>query len=86
MWPIRKGRPVSLQLPAIKTAADVVGALGAVADAMAGGEITPDEGAAVAAVLETKRRAIETAELDARSLVWRRRRRHEHEGQSRGAA
>ena len=66
VWPIRKGRPVSLQLPAIKTAADVVGALGAVADAVAGGEITPDEGAVVAAVLETKRRAIETAELDAR--------------------
>ena len=33
---------------------------------MAAGEITPDEGAAVAAVLETRRRAIETVELESR--------------------
>jgi len=32
--------------------ADIVPALGRIADAVAGGEITPDEGAAVAAVLE----------------------------------
>lgn len=66
VWPARKGRPVSLDLPAIKTAADVVKAIGRVADAVAAGAITPDEGQAVAAMLEAKRRAIETVELEAR--------------------
>ena len=66
IWPGRKGRPVTLNLPSISAASDLVTALGLVADAVAGGEITPDEGSAVATVLETKRRAIETVELDAR--------------------
>src|SRR5262249_34696262 len=66
IWPIRKGRPVSLDIPPIVAAADIVAALGLVAEAVGAGEITPDEGAAVASVLETKRRAIETAELEAR--------------------
>ena len=66
IWPVRKGRAVSLDLPAIKTAADVVAAVGLVADAVGTGTITPDEGQAVAAVLETKRRAIEMVELEAR--------------------
>ena len=56
VWPARKSRTAALQLPMIKTATDVAAALGALADAVANGEITPDEGAAVAAVLETKRR------------------------------
>jgi len=43
-----------------------VTALGTLADAVAGGDITPDEGAAVANILETKRRAIETVELEIR--------------------
>ena len=69
IWPVRKGRPVSLSLPAIETAADIVKALGVVAGAVGAGEITADEGAAVAAVLETKRRAVETSELEARISV-----------------
>lgn len=66
VWPTRKSRPVSLTLPAIKTAADVVSALGSVANAMAEGDLTPDEAQAVSVVLEGKRRAIETVELEAR--------------------
>lgn len=66
VWPIRKGRPVSLDIPPIETAADIVSALGAVTTAMAAGDITPDEGASVASVLEIKRRTIETADLTAR--------------------
>lgn len=66
IWPARRSRPVSLDLPAIKSAADVVAALGVVADAVGSGAITPDEGQAVGAVLETKRRAIETVELESR--------------------
>ena len=55
IWPARKGRPITLALPSIKNAADIVFALGAVADAVAAGDVTPDEGSAGSAnVLETK--------------------------------
>jgi hypothetical protein len=66
IWPVRKGRPIALTLPAIQSAADVVAAVGAVADAVGAGDITPDEGQAVAAILEAKRKAIETVELESR--------------------
>lgn len=66
VWPIRKGRPVTLDIPTVTTAADIVGALGAVTTAMAAGDITPEEAASVASVLEIKRRTIETADLTAR--------------------
>jgi hypothetical protein len=69
IWPARKGRPVVVDLPGIKTAADVAAALGSVAQAMAAGEITPDEAQAFSAVLESKRRAIETVELEARIVA-----------------
>jgi hypothetical protein len=66
VWPAKKGRPVRLDLPAIKTAPDILAALATVIDATGKGEITTDEAAAVAGVLEMKRRAIETVELEAR--------------------
>lgn len=66
-WPARRGRPVTLpDMPTMTAAADLVAALSVVAQAMAAGEITPDEGQAVAAVLESQRKAIETADLAAR--------------------
>ena len=64
--PVRKGRPVTLPLPAVNTAGDVLAALGATVKAMADGDITPDEAATVAGVLEVKRRSIETVELTIR--------------------
>jgi hypothetical protein len=66
IWPARKSRPIAMTLPAIQSAADVLAAVGAVADAVGAGEITPDEGQAVASILEAKRRAIETVDLEAR--------------------
>jgi hypothetical protein len=66
IWPAKKGRPVRLDLPAIKTAPDILAALAAVVDATGKGEITTDEAAAVAGVLELKRRAIETVDIEAR--------------------
>jgi hypothetical protein len=66
IWPARKSRPIALTLPAIQSASDVVAAVGAVADAVGAGDITPDEGQAVASILEAKRRAIETVELESR--------------------
>ena len=64
--PVRKGRPVPLPLPTVETAADVMAALGVTVTAMSEGEITPDEAAVVAGVLEIKRRAIETVEIERR--------------------
>jgi hypothetical protein len=66
IWPARKSRPIALTLPAIQSASDVVAAVGAVADAVGAGDITPDEGQAVASILEAKRKAIETVELESR--------------------
>ena len=64
--PVRKGRPVNVNLPPISSAEDVSGAIGATIEAMAQGDITPDEASVIAGVLEVKRKAIETVELDAR--------------------
>jgi hypothetical protein len=66
LWPERKGRPVEVALPEVASAADLVPALAAVAAAMGRGELTPEEAQAVAGVLETQRRAVETAELEQR--------------------
>ena len=65
IWPTRKGRAVEVALPEVTTAADLVPALAAVA-AMGRGEVTPGEAQAMCAVLESQRRAIETATLEAR--------------------
>lgn len=59
-------RPVKFDLPPIETASDLVTALGAIAQAVARGELTPSEAQAVSSVLENKRRAFETVELEAR--------------------
>jgi pantothenate kinase len=69
LWPERKGRPVTFDLPALSTAADAVAATAAVAAAVAGGDLSPEEGQAVASVVETHRRMIETADLDRRLAV-----------------
>ena len=64
--PVRKGRPVSVNLPPISTAGDVLGAIGATIEAMSQRDITPDEASVIAGVLEVKRKAIETVDLKAR--------------------
>jgi hypothetical protein len=65
-WPARKSRPINLDLPAVNAAADIVPALGRITEAVAAGEITPEEAQAVAALLEGKRKAIETVDVLAR--------------------
>jgi hypothetical protein len=64
--PARRGRPVTFTLPVVATTADLVAALGAILAAVATGELTPDEGAAVAGLIESKRKAIEIVDLEAR--------------------
>jgi hypothetical protein len=66
IWPPRRGRPIQVKLPPITTAADLPAALAAVVQAVAAGELTPEEASAIANMLEVQRRAVETAGLDAR--------------------
>jgi hypothetical protein len=53
-------------LPPIDTAADITKAVGTGATAVAAGQLTPEEGGAVASILEVKRKAIETSDLESR--------------------
>lgn len=64
--PPRKDAPVQFDLPPMQSAADSAKAAGAVLDAVAGGELTPTEGAHIMALVEGYRRALETSELEAR--------------------
>jgi hypothetical protein len=65
-WPHRRGRPVELDLPSVEKAGGLVQAQAAVVAALARGELTPDEAAAVASLLENQRRAIEMHDLEKR--------------------
>ena len=52
-----------IRLAEVRVVPDVTAAI---VEAVAGGDVTPEEGAAVAAVVETHRRAIETEDLERR--------------------
>src|SRR6266436_6835504 len=62
--PPRKSRRVSFDLPKIEKTEDLLPAFAAVVAAMAAGEIALDEAAAVMGVLEAKRKAIETVNIE----------------------
>lgn len=64
--PAIKSRHIEIDLPPVETAQDIQAAQGAVIAAMARGEITPDDASTVAGVLEARRRALETVELEKR--------------------
>ena len=66
LWPERKGRAVLFDMPPIETASDIAAALGRIANAVAAGEASPEEGAAMASIFEAQRRAMETVELERR--------------------
>lgn len=59
----RKDRPVRFALPPMKTVDDAASAMAAVAAAVATGDLTPTEAAALADVVETFRRTLETTDL-----------------------
>jgi hypothetical protein len=64
--PARKSRSVAFDLPDVNQAADLVPAFAAVVRATASGTIAPDEAMTVAGVLEMKRKAIETVDIERR--------------------
>lgn len=62
----RRERVVRFALPPIASAADIAGAMGAVAAAVADGALTPGEAGALAQIVDTFVRAIETSDFDRR--------------------
>jgi len=64
--PPRKDAPVSFDLPPITTAADTVAASSALLDAVAAGEVTPDEAGRVMALLTAHKSLVEAGDLEAR--------------------
>lgn len=61
--PPLKERPISLDLPDTGTAAGVEAAQAAILAAVAAGSILPGEAAALSALVEARRRAIETSDI-----------------------
>ncbi len=64
--PLRRGRPVRFNLPMLEGPGDLVKALGGILHAVASGDLTPDEASTVAGILDAKRRAIETTDIESR--------------------
>jgi hypothetical protein len=64
--PVRRGRPVRFEAPATIDATGIVEAFNNLVTAIAAGEMTPEEGIAVANVLELGRKAIETEQTEVR--------------------
>lgn len=64
--PPRKDAPVSFTLPPIKTAADTVTASSSLLEAVAAGEVTPDEAGRVMALLTSHKALVEAGDLERR--------------------
>ena len=64
--PPRKDSPVQFAMPAMASANEAADALSGILDAVAQGEITPDEASRVASIVEVFRKTLETTELEAR--------------------
>ena len=64
--PPRKGRAVEIDLPPVETVDDLHAAYGAVMDAVATGEVTPEQAREVADLLEMRRRTFETLDQEER--------------------
>lgn len=66
VWPARKGRPLSLPLPALPTATDLPAATAEIVAATARGDLTAEEAVGLVSVLNAHREALQVADLDAR--------------------
>jgi hypothetical protein len=64
--PPAKGRPVHLELPALKTASDGAMALDIVVQAVGTGALTPEEGNSVATLVAEHRKQLEATEFEQR--------------------
>ena len=64
--PQRKSRAVAFEAPRIDRVEDLAGAIGSIFQEVAGGRLRLDEGATLVGMLESKRRAMETIDLEKR--------------------
>ena len=64
--PARKSRTLKFEVPSMERAEDLPAAMGAILDQVAEGSLFLDEAAALIGMLEAKRRAIETTDIEAR--------------------
>jgi hypothetical protein len=64
--PPRKGAPISMTLPPVRTAQEAVEASAALLAAVAAGEVTPEEAGSVMALLVGHKSVIETGDLERR--------------------
>lgn len=69
LLPLAKASNARFRLPPVGTAAELTAAISAVTQAVAEGELSPQEGESVARVIESQRRNIEVAEFDARIRI-----------------
>lgn len=67
--PARRDASITFALPPIKTASDTVTASASLLDAVAAGEVTPDEAGRVMALLTAHKSLVETGDLEARILA-----------------
>jgi hypothetical protein len=63
LCPPRRERSVSLEMPSIKSASDLITAAAALTDATAAGDITPGEAASLSTLVGNVAKAIETVEI-----------------------
>lgn len=66
VWPARRGHPVQIDAPEIRSTADLLPASAAVTSAVLNGDVTPEEGAATARVLAAHESIIEIVDLERR--------------------
>jgi len=64
--PLRKGRAMAFPLPSTRTAGELVEAMAEVVRGTSSGELTVDEAAGFAQVLEAQRKIIETSDIEER--------------------
>jgi hypothetical protein len=64
--PPRRERPAKIELPALRTAADSIMAMGAILAAVAAGEVTPGEASEMAKLVDVFVRALEVTEIEQR--------------------
>jgi hypothetical protein len=63
VWPPRKGQPVKLDMPPLKTSSDVLSAIRSLWSAIGEGHFTPDEASALSLVAERSMAVISQAEI-----------------------
>jgi hypothetical protein len=66
LWPPRKGRLITFDLPEVTDAAGLSESIGAITRQVADGVLTPDEATQIVGLMEAHRKAIETSELASR--------------------